>query len=117
MTDTVGTHPARLDLTVHAGEPVDVSISVLDALGVPVPNLTGYTAAAQARAGDGPDAALLHTFAVTFDVGAVRVQADGDATAAWTFLSAPWDLVLTAPGGSRSVLVAGWVRRYPTITH
>jgi hypothetical protein len=112
---TVGTHPPRVDLTVHAGEPVDVSIPVLDgSTGLAVSTLAGWTAAAQVRGT--PDGPVLHTFAPTVEGTSVRVTASAAATAAWTFTTARWDVVLTDTAAVPHVLCAGWVRIYPTIT-
>ena len=111
---TLGAPPARLDVDVRAGEPIDFSVPVLDAAGVAL-SLTGWTGAAQVRASAaGP---LLHAFTVALGVGEVRVTATGVQTAGWTWRAACWDLVLTDPFGVSTLLVAGWVWLYPTITH
>ena len=65
---------------------------------------------------DAPDAAVLHTFTLTLDTGTVRVTATSAETSAWTFFTAPWDLVLTAPSQTKTVHAAGWVRCYPTLS-
>lgn len=114
MTVTLGAHPTRIDIDVHAGEPVDFTVPVLDAAGV-AQSLSGWSAAAQVRASaDGP---VLHTFTTTIDGTAVRVTATAAATAAWTWPAGQWDLVLTSPTSVPHVICAGWVRVYPTITH
>lgn len=116
MTATLGAHPPRIDLVVHAGEPVDFTVPVLDDAGVAVPSLSGWTAAAQIRtAPDSPTVLATLTAAV---VGVtVRVTAPVADTAGWTWNTARWDLVLTSPTAVPHVLCAGWVRIYPTITH
>lgn len=114
---TLGGHPDRLDLTVHAGQPVDFTIPILDAAGAAVTTLSGWTAAAQIRAtADGP---ILHTFTATIDDDdlTVRVTVTPADTAAWTWTVGQWDLVLTSSVSVPHVLCAGWVRVYPTITH
>lgn len=112
---TIGAHPAQVDLTVHAGEPVDFTVPVLNSDGTAVSGLSGWTATAQARAtADGP---LLHTFAAAVDGATVRVTAAAAETSGWTFTRAQWDLLLTAPDSTPHVLCGGWIRVYPTITH
>jgi hypothetical protein len=110
----LGTHPPRVDLTVHAGEPVDFTIPVLDAAGAPVVSLTGWTAAAQIRAT--PAGPVLHAFTAAINGASARVTATPADTAAWGFTSAQWDLLLTAPDSTPHILCAGWVRVYPTVT-
>lgn len=112
----IGAHPARVDLTVHAGEPVDFTIPVLDdATGLAVATLSGWTAAAQIRAT--PDGPVLHAFTPAIEGVGVRVTATAAVTAAWSFTTARWDVLLTAPDATPHVLCAGWVRVYPTTTH
>lgn len=111
----VGAHPPRIDLEVHAGEPVDFTVPVLDEDDVPVASLTGWTPAAQIRAGsDGP---LLATLTTAVTGSSVQITATGDVTAVWAFSAARWDLVITSPAGIPHPLCGGWVRLYPTITH
>jgi hypothetical protein len=111
----IGKHPARVDLVVYAGEPVDFTIPVEDDGGAAVSNLSGWTAAAQVRGDpDGPQLAAL-TAAITGTNA--QVTATPAATATWSFTSARWDLILTAPDATPHVLCQGWVRVYPTITH
>ena len=112
---TIGRHPARIDITLHAGEPIDFTVDVLDKVGADQ-SLTLWTALAQIRATADPSAVVLHTFALTLTTGEVQVTASSVDTAAWTFFAAPWDLVLTAPAGTKTVHAAGWVRCYPTIS-
>lgn len=111
----IGAPPARLDIGVYGAEPVDFSVPVLQSSGQPVETLAGWSAAAQVRADPATD--LLFAFTVAIEGVAVRVSATSTQTAAWTFTAAQWDLVLTGPGGVLVPLVAGWVRRHPTITH
>ena len=115
---TVGTHPSRVDLAVHAGEPVDVTIPVLDGdTGLPVTSLNSWTVAAQVRAASGEP--VLATLTAAVEGVTVRITATAAATAAWAWPSpsAQWDVVLTSPTAVPHVLCAGWVRLYPTITH
>jgi hypothetical protein len=112
---TIRSVARRQDVTVRSGEPVDFTVSVLDALG-PVASLAGWSAAAQVRASHADDAELLFEFDVTIEGLLVRVQAAPADTLAWTFRTAPWDLVLTDPDGVRSALLEGWVRHRPTRT-
>jgi hypothetical protein len=116
VTTTIGTHPARVDLAVHVGEPVDFTIPVLDAAGVAVTSLTNWTTAAQIRAT--PGGAVLATLATAVDGVTVRVTATAADTTGWSWpaSSAPWDLVLTSPALVPHILCAGWVRLYPSIT-
>lgn len=105
----LGTHPARLDLTVHPGDPVDFTVPVLDAAGVAV-DLSGWTLAVTAT---GPDGQVLHSFTPTVD-GGVRAAADSAVTAAWAW--APYAARLTVtgtpPAGGPVPIAAGWIRLY-----
>jgi hypothetical protein len=116
LITTLGAHPDRVDLTVHAGERIDFSIPVLDADGAAVTSLAGWDPAAQVRAAPGGN--VLATFATSIEGVTVRVTATSADTAAWAWpvSSAQWDLVLTSPDGVPYILCAGWVRLYPTIT-
>ena len=100
----VGAHPERIDLDVRVG--VDFTAPVLDAAGVGVTSLAGWTVAAQIRAGS--SSPLLGEFTVTIVGTSVHVTATAATTAAWDWDAARWDL---------HVLCAGWVRLYRTITH
>lgn len=112
---TVGAHPPKIDLVVHGGEPVDFSVPVLDAARAPVTSLAGWTAAAQIRLS--ADSPVLATLTTAIEGSTVRVTATAAATAAWTWHSGQWDLILTSDAAVPHILCAGWVRLYPTITH
>lgn len=116
IVTTIGADPARIDIDVHAGEPIDFTIPVLDATGA-AQTLAGWTLAAQVRARRGSE--LLHTFALAAVAGGVRVTAGSDDTAGWTDWppAVRWDLWLTPPASESYPLAAGWVRVRKTITH
>jgi hypothetical protein len=106
-----GAHPARLDLTVHAGDPIDESIPVLDGAGAAV-TLSGWTATAKAYDTAG---AVLHDFAPAIVSNAIRVTATPAQTGAWAWQTYAARLVVTAtpPAGAASPIAAGWIRFYP----
>lgn len=107
----IGTHPARLDLYVHAGDPVDVGVPVLDSTGAAV-TLTSWTASAQAQDVDGQ---VLYDFAPTIVDGQIQIAATSTQTAEWTWTPYAARLVVTAtpPGGGPIPVATGWVRFYP----
>lgn len=106
-----GYHPQRLDLTVHAGDPVDEAIPILDALGVAV-SLAGWSATAHAEQADG---LLLHTFTTTIVSDQIRVAATSAQTRAWNWKDyAAWLIVTaTPPADSPNSMTVGWIRFYP----
>jgi hypothetical protein len=107
----IGFHPKRLDLTVHAGDPIDVSVAVLDGDG-DAQNLDGWTVSA--RAIDPTGGAVLHDFAPTASAGSIRVQATPAQTGAWAWASYAARLVVAAapPSGAASPVTLGWIRLY-----
>ena len=109
----LGAHPARLDLVVHPGDPVEFTESVLDDDGTAA-DLTSWAVAAVISA---PDGQLLHTFTTTVPspaTGVIQVAATSTETAAWRWPVYAGRLVLTAtpPGGSAIPITTGWVRLY-----
>jgi hypothetical protein len=80
MTE-LGAHPQRLDLTMHAGDPIDVAIPVLDSDGVSV-SLSGWSAAAGAYDTGG---AVLWDFTPTVVSNAIRVTATSAQTGSWAW--------------------------------
>lgn len=113
---TLGAHPPRIDLVVHAGEPVDFTVPVLNPDATAVSTLAGWSPAAQVRAAAGQP--VLAELTCTVSGTAVQVTAAGADTAAWAWpgSTAQWDLVVTSPAGVPHILCAGWVRLYPSIT-
>lgn len=108
----LGAHPARLDLVVHTGDPVDFTVPVLDTLGVtPSGWPSGWTAAATATA---PDGTVLHTFTATLTSTTVEVAATGAQTAAWAWsaYAARLKVTVTPPAGAAETVGLGWVRLY-----
>jgi len=124
LVTTVGDEPARLDIDVYPGAPIDFTEPVYDAAGA-AQDFTGWTLAAQIRASR--DASVLHTLtlaAVAPDSdsdGGIRVTvsgADTDTWADWPVSVARWDLWATAPASEPAPpLLTGWVRIHSTITH
>lgn len=117
MTTTLGTHPPRIDLVVHAGEPIDFTVPILNEDGSAVTfSLAGWTPTAQIRVAAGQP--VLATLTCTIIGTSVAVTATGAETAAWSWPSSSgqWDLVLTSPAGIPHILCGGWVRLYPSIT-
>lgn len=114
---TVGADPARIDIEVYPGEPVDFTVPVPDASGV-AQDVSLWTVSAQARAARSSSA--LHTFTLTPGASGVQVTVTEDETSAWGAWSVPvarWDLWVTPPGGDATPLVIGWVRVKATVTH
>lgn len=127
---TIGADPARIDIEVYAGEPLDFTVPVFDATGV-AQDVTDWTLFAQAR--PSRSGLLLHTFTLAGvaptppiddddegDPGGVRVTATPAQTAAWAgwpVSVARWDLWLTPPAGEPSPFAEGWVRVHHTISH
>jgi hypothetical protein len=122
VVTTIGHDPARIDIDVTPGEPVDLTVPVLDATGAAQP-LAGWTLSATVRRD--PNAPVLHTFTtaavapvgvpgdVGYDPGGVRITATGVATELWSewlVPSARWTLWLTPPADEPYLFAAGWVR-------
>jgi hypothetical protein len=107
---TLGAHPARLDLYVHPGDPIDFGVPVLDASDA-AQDIDGWEATATVTA---PDGTLLHDFSPSISEDQVRVTAGPEVTTAWTWQVYAGRLLVTvtAPGGGPVPLVTGWVRLY-----
>lgn len=107
----LGAHPARLDLAVHSGDPVDFTVTVLDDTGGAV-DLSGWDVSATATAADGT---VLHNFTTTgSSAGVVEAAATEVETAAWAWSVYAARLVVsvTPPGGSPIPQTVGWIRLY-----
>ena len=108
----LGFHPARLDRAVHPGDPIAMTIPVLDGSGA-TPNTwpIGWAAAATVTA---PDGAVLWTFTPTFTATAVEIAATpaDTGTWAWTPYAARLVVTITPPGGAASEIAVGWIRLY-----
>ena len=110
LVTTVGAEPARIDIDVTPGEPVDFTVPVLDADGAAQP-VAGWTLSAQVRRDVNSPA--LHTFTTAAVAGGVQVVAAAAETelwSAWLVPSARWTLWLTPPVSPPYLLAAGWVR-------
>jgi hypothetical protein len=122
ITTTIGRDPARIDIDVNAGEPIDFTVSVLDATGA-AQSLTGWTLTATVRRD--ANSPVLHTFTAVavapsgtpgtanYDPGGVKITASGAQTALWTNWLVPsvrWTLWLTPPASEPYLHAAGWVR-------
>lgn len=106
----LGQHPARLDLAVHPGDPIDFSVPVLDAAGA-AQSLAGWAVAATATA---PDGTVLHNFTATISGTSVRVSASTAETRAWLWSVYAARLVVTGTPISEAAieLATGWIRLY-----
>jgi hypothetical protein len=106
----LGAHPARLDLYIHPGDPIDFSVPVLDSAGAAV-SLVGWSVAATATDGGG---AQLHNFAPTIVSNQIRVQATSAQTGAWAWTPYAARLIITATpaAGAPIEVVVGWIRLY-----
>ena len=106
----LGAHPARLDLYVHPGDPIDFTVPVLDGDGA-AQDLSGWSVAATATS---PDGTVLHTFTATIDDTSIRVQATTAETRAWAWSVYAARLVVTGTPVSEAAveLAVGWIRLY-----
>lgn len=106
-----GYHPERLDLVVHAGNPVNEAIPVLDGLGAAV-SLAGWSAAGHVEAANGT---VLHTFSPTIVSDQIHVAATSAQTAAWNWSDyAAWLIVTATPPSESPIrMTVGWIRFYP----
>lgn len=108
MTE-LGAHPTRLDLTVHAGDEIDVGLPLATSAG-DAQSLTGWTATAHAV---DPSGVVLWDFAPAIVDDEIRVAATPADTAAWQWPYAVRLLVDAAPSGGDPVPVTrGWIRHY-----
>lgn len=105
-----GAHPQRLDLYVHPGDPIAVSMPVLNAAGAAQP-LSGWAAAATVTA---PDGQLLHDFAPAIVSDQIQVVATPQQTAAWAWpvYAARLTITATPSGGGPMPVALGWIRLY-----
>jgi hypothetical protein len=105
-----GSHPRRLDLDVHAGDPVDVAIPVLDGAGAAV-SLSGWTATARAL---DPGGSVLWDFSPTIVSDQIRVAATAAQTRTWAWQPYAARLVVSAtpPAGAAMPITNGWIRFY-----
>lgn len=105
----IGRLPARIDIAVNAGEPVDFTVPVLDAAGA-AQSLSGWTVTATVHR----DTTTLHTFTTAVvSASQVQVTAAGVDTAGWSswpVSAAQWSLWLTPPASEPYLFAAGWVR-------
>lgn len=108
----IGAHPARLDLVVHAGDPVAANVPVLEADNDPQA-LDGWTVRVQAL--DPTNDQVLHTFTTSTTGGSsVQITATPTETGAWQWTTYAARLVatVTPPAGAPSPITLGWVRFY-----
>jgi hypothetical protein len=106
----IGAHPQRLDLVVHAGDPIDVGIPVYDSSGATV-TLSGWTASAHALDLNGT---VLWDFTPSIVSNQIRLVATSAQTGAWSWSPYAVQLVVTAtPAAGAPVPVTnGWIRFY-----
>lgn len=130
MVRVIGTTPPRIDLLVQAGEPLTVSVQVLDGTGAPV----AATDLTHARAHIRPtvdSTQLLHVF--DSDEDPVNLEITGTtssvlvitATSAetslwqltWPALTAWWDVEVTSADGARHQITSpGVITLNPEVT-
>jgi len=106
----LGAHPARLDLVVHPGDPVDLLVPVLDGDGE-AQDLSGWSVAAPAT---DPNGTVLHNFTTAISGTSVEVSASTAETRAWAWSGYAARLVVTGtPVAEAAVeLAVGWIRLY-----
>src|ERR1044072_8012860 len=106
----LGAHPARLDLYIHPGDPIDFGVPVLDGDGE-AQDLSGWETAATVTA---PDGTLLHTFSTSISDTSIRVQATTAETRAWLWSVYAGRVVVTGTPVSEAAveLATGWLRLY-----
>jgi hypothetical protein len=108
LVTTVGREPARVDVDVTPGEPLNFTVPVLDATGAVQP-LAGWALSATVHR----DLAVLHVFTAAAVTGGVQNTASGAETALWVDWLVPvarWSLWLTPPASEPYLHAAGWVR-------
>lgn len=110
MTD-IGKHPHRLDLYVHAGDPIDVAIPILDSAGAIVP-LAGWIPGAKAFT---PNGLVLHDFGPLIIADRIRVIAAATETKLWQWpvFVARLAVTATSPLGEPFPITTGWLHFYP----
>lgn len=108
----IGTHPLRLDLSVHAGDPVEHYLPVRDAAGTLL-DLTSWSTSCRVLKTDGTQ---LATLTITHDVTGLTVLATPAETLAWLGVwptYSPWRIDAAHPSGEPIFRAAGWVSLYP----
>lgn len=108
----IGTHPLRLDLSVHAGDPVNHYIPVRDAAGTLL-DLTAWSASCRVLTSERQ---LLAALTISHDATGLTVLATPAETLAWlgawpTY--SPWEIRAAHPDGEPIFRAAGWVSLYP----
>ena len=107
----VGTHPLRVDLSVHAGDPIDYAIPVRDSAGVLL-DLTSWSASAVVST---PTNQPLANLTIVHDVTGLTIFATGQETAQWAETwptYSPWCIHAEHPDGEPLFRAAGWVSLY-----
>lgn len=109
----VGTHPLRVDLSVHAGDPIDQYIPVRGADGVLL-DLTSWSATAQVLT---VARQPLGVISITHDATGLTLLADGTDTAGWLAAGwptySPFEIRAAHPDGEPLFRTAGWLSLYP----
>ena len=107
-----GTHPARQDIVVHGGDPVDVLATARDAADALV-NFTGWTMAAEVLAPNGVH--VVAALIVAAELGGFAIQATPQMTADWARVLpvfSPWRVTATHPSGDPIYRTKGWLALY-----
>lgn len=109
----VGTHPLRVDLTVHGGDPIEQYIPVRGADGVLL-DLTSWAVTAQVLTAERQ---LLASLPIAHDATGLTLLVLGTATAGWVAAGwptySPFEIRATHPAGEPLFRTAGWLSLYP----
>lgn len=130
MTLTITPPTLKLDLNLKAGADATITLTVVDTLGQPITNPTGYSIRAQIRrTALGPvlfewnstPTPQQGTAVLSYSAGppaqsTVALTVTDDQATLFGFRLAVWDCYLTNPAGQSTCLAAGVVRVDPQIT-
>lgn len=102
-------------MVIDQGSDYRLTIPVLDSGNSPS-SVVGWTAQGQIRS-SASDAAVLHELALEVETTSVELQVSAEASSAWTFRTARYDVEITSPDGvTTSRLLEGLVVVRPEIT-
>ncbi len=107
-----GTHPIRMDLIVHAGQPLRQVIPVYDAAGELL-DLTQWAASAEVL---GTSTPVLGEITLDHDDLGLTLRATGEQTLEWVTLwpgYSQWRIRAAHPSGEPVFSTNGWLALYP----